>query len=220
MMSAHLQREIERLKKDVLSLCALVEDQVQMALRAVLDHDEELAGEVEKRDLDIDQREIEVEEECMKTLALHQPVAVDLRLIIATLKINSDLERIGDMAVNIAHKARDLVSEPPVEVSFDLGAMWAKTQAMLRDSIDALVSMDVEQATAVCRRDDEVDRMKHDIRVEVESSIARHPERVRALLRMLAVARNLERIADLATNIAEDVVYLVEGRIIRHGHKP
>ena len=219
-MSAHLQREIERLKKNVLSLCALVEDQVQMALRAVLDRDEELVSEIEKRDLDIDQREIEVEEECMKTLALHQPVAVDLRLIIATLKINSDLERIGDMAVNIAHKARDLVSEPPVEVSFDLGAMWAKTQAMLRDSIDALVSMDVEQATAVCRRDDEVDRMKHDIRVEVESSIARHPERVRALLRMLAVARNLERIADLATNIAEDVVYLVEGRIIRHGHKP
>ena len=109
-----------------LSLCALVEDQVQMALRAVLDRDEELAREVEKRDLDIDQREIEVEEECMKTLALHQPVAVDLRLIIATLKINNDLERIGDMAVNIAHKARDLVSEPPVEVSFDLGAMWAR----------------------------------------------------------------------------------------------
>jgi phosphate transport system protein len=220
MMSAHLQREIERLKKDVLSLCALVEDQVQMALRAVLDRDEELAREVEKRDLDIDQREIEVEEECMKTLALHQPVAVDLRLIIATLKINNNLERIGDMAVNIAHKARDLVSEPPVEVSFDLGAMWAKTQAMLRDSIDALVNMDVEQATAVCRRDDEVDGMKHDIRVEVESSITQHPERVRALLRLLAVSRNLERIADLATNIAEDVVYLAEGRIIRHGHRP
>jgi phosphate transport system protein len=220
MMSAHLQREIERLKKHVLSLCALVEDQVQMALRAVLDRDEDLALEVEQRDLDIDQREIEVEEECMKTLALHQPVAVDLRLIIATMKINSDLERIGDMAVNIAHKARALIGESPVEVSFDLGAMWAKTQAMLRDSIDALVNMDVEQATSVCRRDDEVDQMKHEIRLEVESAIARQPDRVRTLLRLLAVSRNLERIADLATNIAEDVVYLVEGRIIRHGHKP
>jgi phosphate transport system protein len=218
-MSAHLQREIERLKKHVLSLCALVEDQVQLALRAVLDRDEAMAKEVEQRDLDIDQREIEVEEECMKTLALHQPVAVDLRLIIATMKINNDLERIGDMAVNIARKARALASEPAVEVPFDLGAMWAKTQAMLRDSIDALVNMDAVQATDVCRRDDEVDRMKYEIRIEVENMIRHQPERVRALLRLLAVSRNLERIADLATNIAEDVVYLVEGRIVRHGNK-
>jgi len=218
-MSAHLQREIERLKKHVLSLCALVEDQVQMALRAVLDRDEELAIEVEKRDPDIDQREIEVEEECMKTLALHQPVAVDLRLIIATMKINNDLERIGDMAVNIARKARALNGEPPVDVSFDLAGMWSKTQAMLRDSIDALVNMDVQQATDVCRRDDEVDRMKYEIRIQIEQRIRNQPERVSAFLRLLAVSRNLERIADLATNIAEDVVYLVEGQIIRHRNK-
>ena len=175
-MSAHLQREIDKLKKHVLSLCALVEDQVEMALRAVLERDEALAGEVEQRDLDIDHREIEVEEECLKALALHQPVAVDLRLIIATMKINNDLERIGDMAVNIAHKARALIGEPAVEVSFDLGAMWAKTQAMLRDSIDALVNMDAQQATDVCRRDDEVDRMKYQIRIEIEGLIAQHPE--------------------------------------------
>jgi phosphate transport system protein len=218
-MSAHLQREIDKLKKHVLSLCALVEDQVEMALRAVLERDEPLTREVEQRDLDIDRREIEVEEECMKTLALHQPVAVDLRLIIATMKINNDLERIGDMAVNIAHKARALIGEPPVELAFDLGAMWAKTQAMLRDSIDAMVNMDARQATDVCRRDDEVDRMKYQSRVEIEGLIAQHPDRVRAYLRLLAVSRNLERIADLATNIAEDVVYLVEGRIIRHGNK-
>ncbi len=218
-MSAHLQREIDKLKKHVLSLCALVEDQVELALRAVLERDEAMACEVEQRDLDIDRREIEVEEECMKTLALHQPVAVDLRLIIATMKINNDLERIGDMAVNIAHKARALIGEPKVDLSFDLGAMWAKTQAMLRDSIDALVNMDARQATDVCRRDDEVDRMKYQIRVEIEGLIAQHPDRVRAYLRLLAVSRNLERIADLATNIAEDVVYLVEGRIIRHGNK-
>ena len=219
-MSAHLQREIDKLKKHVLSLCALVEDQVEMALRAVLERNEALAREVEQRDLDIDHREIEVEEECMKALALHQPVAIDLRLIIATMKINNDLERIGDMAVNIAHKARALIDEPQVELSFDLGAMWAKTQAMLRDSIDSLVNMDSQQATDVCRRDDEVDRMKYDIRIEIEGLIAQHPELVRAYLRLLAVSRNLERIADLATNIAEDVVYLVEGRIIRHGNKP
>lgn len=218
-MAAHLQREIDRLKKQVLSLCAMVEGQVEKALRAVLDRDEALALEVEQGDIEIDHREIEVEEECLKTLALHQPVAIDLRLIIATLKINNDLERIGDMAVNIARKARGLAHDPPPEVACDLGTMWVKTQAMLRDSIDALVNMDEAMAVAVCGRDDDVDRMKSVIRKEIEAAMRRQPDRVSPLLRILAVSRNLERIADLATNIAEDVIYLVEGRIIRHGKK-
>jgi phosphate transport system protein len=216
-MSAHLQREIDRLRKQVLSLSTLVEDNVQMALQAVLDRDEQLARDVEQRDMDVDQREIEVEEECLKALALHQPVAADLRLIVATLKINNDLERIGDMAVNIARKARALAQGPVPDVPVDLAAMWAKTQAMLRDSIDSLVNMDPQLATDVCRRDDEVDRMKGEIRVAVEKAVQERPEHVQPLLRILAVSRNLERIADLATNIAEDVVYLAEGRIIRHG---
>jgi phosphate transport system protein len=218
-VAAHLQREIDGLKRQVLSLCSLVEGQVEKALRAVLDRDDDLAQEVERLDLQIDQREIEVEEECLKALALHQPVAVDLRLIIAALKINNDLERIGDMAVNIARKARGLVAEPPPEVSCDLAGMWAKTQAMLRDSIDALVNMDAPLATSICARDDEVDRAKSVIRKEIEAAIRRQPDRAGALLRLLAVSRNLERIADLATNIAEDVIYLVEGRIIRHATK-
>ena len=216
-MSAHLQREIDKLKKHVLSLCALVEDQVEMALRAVLERDEALAREVEQRDLDIDRREIEVEEECMKTLALHQPVAVDLRLIIATMKINNDLERIGDLAVNIARKAASYAEEPEMPMPFDIAGMWDKTQAMLRDSIDALVNMDGPLAMDVCCRDDEVDRIKYTIRVGVEEQIRREPENVRPLMRLLAVSRNLERIADCATNIAEDVIYMSEGRIIRHG---
>jgi phosphate transport system protein len=215
-MAALLQREIDKLKKRVLSLCSLVEGQVEKALHAVLYLDDELAEEVERRDAEIDQREIEVEEECLKTLALHQPVAVDLRLIIAALKINNDLERIGDMAVNIARKARGLVKEPAPDVACDLGAMWAKTQAMLRDSIDALVNMDAKLATQICIRDDEVDQMKAGIRKEIEGAIRRQPDRVASLLRLQAVSRNLERIADLATNIAEDVIYLAEGRIIRH----
>jgi phosphate transport system protein len=216
-MGAHLQREIDKLKRQVLSLCTLVEGQVEKALRAVLDRDDDLAQEVERGDAEIDQREIEVEEECMKTLALHQPVAIDLRLIIAALKINNDLERIGDMAVNIARKARALAGDPPPDVSCDLAGMWAKTQAMLRDSIDALVNMDVLMATSICARDDEVDQMKSAIRKEIEEAIRKRPDRAPSLLRLLAVSRNLERIADLATNIAEDVIYLVEGRIIRHG---
>jgi phosphate transport system protein len=133
------------------------------------------------------------------------------------MKINNDLERIGDMAVNIARKAKGMLEAPPAEVSDDLGTMWAKTQAMLRDSIDSLVNMDVALAKSVCSRDDEVDQMKAAIRKEVEEAIRRQPDRLGTLLRFLAISRNLERIADLATNIAEDVIYLVEGRIIRHG---
>lgn len=212
----HLQREIDKLKKHLLSLCALVEDQVQMAIRALLERDEALARDVERRDAAVDQREIEVEEDCLKTLALYQPVAIDLRLIIAALKINNDLERIGDLAVNIAHKAAALAAEPPMEIPFDIGGMWDKTQGMLRDSLNALVNMDAGLAQEVCSRDDEVDRMKHQARVGMEEMIRRNPERVPSLLRLMAVSRNLERVADCAANIAEDVIYMVEGRIVRH----
>jgi phosphate transport system protein len=216
-MSVHLQREIERVKKSILALCAIVEDQVQMAVRALLDRDVELARNVEQRDKDIDQREVEVEEECLKILALHQPVAIDLRFIVAAMKINSDLERIGDLAVNIARKAVSFIEETQMEIRFDIAGMWEKTQAMLRDSIDALVNMNGVLAADVCRRDDEVDRIKHEIRMGVEEAIRREPQQVRPLMRLLAVSRNLERIADCATNIAEDVIYMSEGRIIRHG---
>ncbi len=216
-MSVHLQREIEQVKKSILALSAIVEDQVQMAVRALLDRDTNLARQVEDRDNDIDRREVEVEEECLKILALHQPVAVDLRFIVAAMKINNDLERIGDLAVNIARKAASFAEETQMPMPFDIAGMWDKTQSMLRDSIDAMVNMDGALAAEVCRRDDEVDRIKYEIRVGVEEQIRREPENVRPLMRLLAVSRNLERIADCATNIAEDVIYMSEGRIIRHG---
>jgi phosphate transport system protein len=216
-MSVHLQREIDKLKKSLLSLCALVEDQVQLAVQAVLNRDEAMAREIVQRDMKIDHLEVEVEEECLKTLALHQPVATDLRLIIAALKINNDLERIGDMAVNIARKAAGLATEPPVELTFDLSEMWTKTHAMLRDSLDSLVNMDGALAHNVCARDDEIDAMKRNIRIEIEDRIRHDPENVKQYLRLMAISRNLERIADLATNIAEDVIYLAQGKIIRHG---
>ena len=218
-MSVHLQREIERVKKSILALCAIVEDQVQAAVRALLERDVELAHSVEQRDRDIDQREVEVEEECLKILALHQPVAIDLRFIVAAMKINNDLERIGDLAVNIARKAVSFAAEPPMAIALDIAGMWEKTHAMLRDSLDALVNLDGALAADVCRRDDEVDQIKHEIRAGAEEQIRREPERVRALMRLLAVSRNLERIADCATNIAEDVIYMSQGRIIRH-NKP
>ena len=218
-MSIHLQREIERVKKSILTLCAIVEDQVQMAVRAMLERDAEMARGIEQRDEEIDRREVEVEEECLKILALHQPVAIDLRFIVAAMKINNDLERIGDMAVNIARKAIAVTEEPETAMPYDIAGMWDKTQSMLRDSIDALVNMDSATAVAVCRRDDEVDQIKRDIRLGVEEQIRREPQHVRPLMRVLAVSRNLERIADCATNIAEDVIYMSEGRIIRHGNQ-
>ena len=216
-MSVHLQREIDRLKKRLLSICALVEEQVEAAVRSLTTRDAALAREVERRDAEIDQREVEVEEDCLKVLALYQPVAIDLRLIVAALKINNDLERIGDMAVNIAHKGITVAGLPLTEIPFDLDGMWEKTQIMLHDSIDALVNMDPHLANVVCGRDDEVDIFKREIRLKALELIAQNPSRVEFYLNLMAVARNLERIADLATNIAEDVIYMAEGQIVRHG---
>jgi len=216
-MSVHLQREIESIKRSVLSLCAIVEDQVQMAVRALLERDGDMARAVERRDREIDLREVEIEEECLKTLALHQPVAADLRLIVAALKINGDLERIGDLAVNITRKTIGLLDEPEIAIPFDLSGMWEKTQLMLRDSLDSLVNMDANLATDVVNRDDEVDHMKRENRILIEGMIQQSPERTIPLLRLMAVSRSLERIADGATNIAEEVIYMIEGRIVRHG---
>ncbi len=215
-MSIHLQREIEKLKKRLLSLCAVVEDQVQMAIEAFLRRDEGLALDVERRDTDVDQREVEVEEECLKMLALYQPVATDLRLIVAVLKINNDLEQIGDLAVNIARKAAAVAAEPPLDISIDIAGMWEKVQAMLRDSLDALVNTNTRLAESVYARDDEVDRMKHEMRMKIETATRRQPELMSRLLKFMAVCRNLERIADYSVNIAEDVIYMVNGAIVRH----
>lgn len=215
-MSVHLRREIDRLKQSLLLLCRMVEEQVEMAVKALLDRDETLAQRVVERDRDIDLREVEVEEECLRVLALYQPVAIDLRLIVSVLKINSDLERVGDLAVNIAHKALAVVNELSVAVPDVLSDMATKTQSMLHDSIDALVNLDSELAAHVCVRDDEVDQLKRAIRIEVEDRIETNTRHLRPLLRLLAVSRNLERIADCATNISEDVIYMVDGKIIRH----
>lgn len=215
-MSIHLQREIEKLKKHLLGLCAVVEDQVQLAIEAFVRHDEDLACEIERRDNEVDQREVEVEEECLKMLALYQPVAADLRFIVAVLKINNDLEQIGDLAVNIARKASTAAGASPLTPPIDIAGMWKKVQAMLRDSLDALVNADTQLAEAVCVRDDEVDQMKRAIRVRIEKMAKGQPESISRLLRLLAISRNLERIADYSVNIAEDVIYLANGKIVRH----
>ena len=160
-----------------------------------------------------------MEEECLKLLALHQPVAVDLRFLTAVIKINNDLERIGDQAVNIAERVVTIARRPPVTVPFDYTLMAEKTEAMLRESLDALVNLDADLAHEVCLKDDEVDDMNREIYDKVKDAIRSQPERVGYLINLLLVSRHLERIADLATNIAEEVIYMVEGEISRHKMK-
>lgn len=217
-MPVHLQREVELLKKKALSLCATVESSVQRAVRAVSERNDRLAAEVIASDVDIDHAEIDVEEECLKILALHQPVAIDLRFIVAVLKMNNDLERIGDLAVNIAQRAQFLNARQPVAVPFDLGGLAEKAQNMFRRSLDALVNMNAALARAVCGMDDEVDAINRQMYDQVKDMIRQHPEHLDSLIALLSISRYLERIADHATNIAEDVVYMIEGRIVRHGH--
>lgn len=216
-MAIQLARKIEQLKAKLLALCDQVEKQLTMALEALENRDQAAAEKAEQHDALIDQFEIELEEDCLHTLALYQPVASDLRLIISALKINTDLERVGDLAVNIAHKAAALAKKPDFTSPVDLKPMAAKVRTMLRDSIRALVDFDATLAQQVCAADDEVDAMKRQTRVRIEQLIQEQPDAAAALLRLLAVARNLERVGDSATNIAEDVVYLIEGHIIRHG---
>ncbi|MBC7354233.1 MAG: phosphate signaling complex protein PhoU [Thermogutta sp.] len=215
-MSVHLHRELDRLRGRLLGLAGEVEQQLQKAITAVLNRDPQLADEVEAGDRKIDQYEVELEEECLKVLALYQPVAADLRFLITVLKINNDLERVGDLAVNIARKARTLSQMPPVRMPFDLDGMWRKVQAMLRQSVDSLVNGDAGAAEDVCKRDEAVNAQKKAIRQQVEQLIEQHPDQVKTWLQVLAVSRNLERVADHATNIAEDVIYLVRGHIVRH----
>ena len=215
-MSLHLQREIEKLKKQLLGLGALVEDNLQLAFRAVEQRDAALIAKVVECDQLVDRLEVEIEEECLKVLALHQPVAIDLRFIIAVMKINNDLERVSDHAVNITDKLRHLDGSPAGLSPADLRVIAGSALRMLKKAIDCFVNMDASRAQTVCAMDDEVDALKHRIRDQVLAAIATSPAEAESLLALLGVARNLERIADLATNIAEDVIYLVEGNIIRH----
>lgn len=215
-MVIRLQREIDRLKKSILTLGAIVEERVHLAVQAISERDEKLAQKVIDGDIEIDEMEVDLEEECLKLLALHQPVAIDLRFIIAVLKINSDLERIGDLAVNIAERAAFLAFQKRVDMPFDFPTMSQKVKLMLKKSLDSLVNMDAALATEVCQLDDEVDAINRQMYQQVQEGIRKNPEEMVSLIHLLSVSRHLERIADSATNIAEDVIYMIEGSIVRH----
>jgi phosphate transport system protein len=215
-MTGHMEREIGKLKKSILALAAMVEESVKQAVIALQKQDVTLARKIIEGDLAVNQKEVELEEECLKILALHQPVAADLRFIVAVLKINNDLERIGDLAANMADRVVSLQNCAVHEVPFDLGKMAGKAEMMLEKALDALVNFDIDLANEAIKLDDEVDQMHKDSFNIMKVKIKQNPEQIDALISYLSISRYLERIADLATNIAEDVVYLIEGKIVRH----
>jgi phosphate transport system protein len=212
----HFLNEIVHLKKQLLTLSAYVEESLRNASRALHERDTALAGAVIDADERIDNMEIEVEEDCLKVLALYHPVAGDLRFIVSALKMNNELERIGDLAKNIAERAQQTASQPPLPVPAALGEIGEKATMMVKMSLDALVNLSAELAEQVCRLDDEVDELNRGMFDTVRAAIARQPDRVDTLIHYLSVSRSFERVADHATNIAEDVIYMIRGEIIRH----
>lgn len=215
-MQRHLERELERLRKKILALGAMVEGNIEKALLALTRHEAKLAKEVIESDHEIDQFEVEIEEDCLKILALYQPAAIDLRYVVGILKMNNDLERMGDLAVNIAERAAYLADKRGTELYKDFTEMGEKAIAMVKKALDALIQMDVRLAEEVCAADDEVDALNREILLHIQGQIENNPKEVKPLVHLLLVSRHLERIADQATNIAEDVIYMVQGLIVRH----
>lgn len=197
-------------------MSSVVEDMVYLATKSIIKRDTHMAKEIIARDIEVDEMEVEVEEECLKILALHQPVAIDLRFLIAVIKINKDLERVGDLAVNIAERSAYLATLENPSFDFNIKDMAEKAEGMLSRSIDSLVNMDVRQAHKVRAEDDVVDAYNRELYNKIKEVIVQSPEQANYLIHMLSVGRHLERVADHATNIAEEVVYLVDAEIVRH----
>jgi phosphate transport system protein len=215
-MSIHLQKDLEHLDKELLILSSMVEDASNKAILALVDRRLDLARQVMREDDRINHREVLIEEECLKMLALHQPVAADLRFIVAVLKVNNDLERMGDLAVNIAERAAYLATQEPLQVSLDFPKMAEGVREMVRESLDALSNMNPRLARHVLTMDDEIDEANRGMFDILQELMHRDPSTIERAVHLLSASRHLERIADLATNIAQDVVYMSEGRLIRH----
>lgn len=217
-MSKHLERDLEQLERDLLAQSAKVEEMIRTACRALCERRADLAYQLFTREPEINHREVIIEEECLKILALHQPVAVDLRRTAIVLKVNSDLERIADLAVNIAERTQVIAEYPEFEIPTALERMVVVAISMVRDSLDSFVDLDVTLAREVCLRDDEVDEYNRQVIDELQVVMAERSDLIHVALHLFSASRHVERIADHATNIAEDVIYLVEGEIARHRH--
>jgi phosphate transport system protein len=215
-MQRHFHEELEALKQTLLAMGGLVEDQIRRAMQALVERDNGLAQEVIDRDRQVNTYDVEVDEQCVNLLALHQPAAGDLRFITTTMKIVTDLERIGDQAVNIAQRVLELNPEPQLKPYIDLPRMAEKAQRMVKESLDAFVARDTELARQVCAKDAEVDALKEQIFRELLTFMMQDPRTIPRAIRVILISRFLERVADHATNIAEMVIYLVEGKMVRH----
>ncbi len=215
-LSRHFDRELGSLKQDLLRMAALAETAVGKSLVSVTNRDSDLAREVITDDITLNRMELAIEEQAFKLLALRQPVATDLRLTVAAMRIATELERIGDQAVNIAERALELNSSPPLELPIDIKVMADMALGMVRTSIDAFVNQDPKLALQVCQRDVEVDILDDEYIQKILDCMIKESRWVTRLHHFIIIVRNLERIADLATNIAEDIVFIVEGRVIKH----
>lgn len=217
-MAVHLLRDLEKLKKEIALLGSMVEDATNRSVIALRDRRADLAREVDKSDEAVDEREIKIEEECLKILALHQPVANDLRFVVTVLKVNNDLERVGDLAGNLADRAAFLAEREPIAIPDLILNMADKVPELLRSSLESMLEQDAAMARKVLQDDEEIDESHKKVYDLVDGAIRNDPSKSKEWIQLLSVSRYLERIADLATNIAEDVIFLVDGEVVRHRH--
>jgi phosphate transport system protein len=212
----HFEAERQALRNQLLTMGALVEDRVHRAIQSLVERREEEARRIIATDQEINDLQIEIDDRCLKLLALQTPLAVDLRLITSAMKINADLERVGDQAVNIAENVLQLLPHPPLKPLIDIPRMAEIAERMVRDALDSFVKGDAELAREVLRRDDEVDGLKDQLFRELLTYMMADPGTIPRALALLLISRHLERIADHATNIAEDVIFIAEAKDVRH----
>jgi phosphate transport system protein len=215
-MQRHFHEELDALKQTLLAMGGLVEDQIRRVMTALVDRDSDLAQEVIDRDRQVNAYDVEVDEKCVELLALHQPAAGDLRFITTAMKIVTDLERIGDQAVNIGQRALELNAEPQLKPYIDLPRMAERAQRMVKESLDAFVARDTALARRVCAADEEVDALKEQIFRELLTFMMSDARTIPRSIRLILISRFLERVADHATNIAEMVIYMVDSKMVRH----
>jgi phosphate transport system protein len=212
----HFQEELEQLKTRLLEMGGLAEDRVRSAVEGLVGRDLPLVDRVLGGDVPINQLHIEIDSRCFKLLALYQPMAVDLRAIVSAVKINTDLERVGDLAINIAEAVRRYMRHPPVKELIDIPRMADMAQSMLRDSLDAYVRRDIALAQSVLNQDDELDALKTQVFRDLLTHMLQDPATIEPALDLILISRHLERIGDHATNVAEDVIFMVSARDVRH----
>jgi phosphate transport system protein len=214
----HFEEELQTLKNRLLTMGALVEERAHQSVRSLVNRNQEAAEHIIASDKEVNDLQIDIDDRCLKLLATQTPLASDLRLITSAMKINADLERIGDQAVNIAENVIKLLPQPPLKPLIDIPRMAEIAQQMTRDALDSFVKRDVVLARDVLKRDDEVDNLKDQVFRELLTYMMADPGTIQRALALILISRNLERIADHATNIAEDVIFLVEAKDVRHHH--